>query len=131
MVICNRCGFENHDVAKICNKCNLDLNLNDETVRQEAFNNNTITLFIKILSIGILVIGILVIGMIVALLIPSSVDYPYQSFGTPLMFTMIFLTLVSFALLRGLAEIIQKLHQSEIHQKKMYELMKEVHHKSD
>ena len=126
MVICNRCGFENHDVAKICNKCNLDLSLNDETTRQEVLNNNTIASFIKILSIGILVIG-----MTVSLLIPSSVGYPYQSFDTPLMFTMIFLTLVSFALLRGLAEIVEKLHQSEIHQKKMYELMKEVHHKND
>ena len=44
---------------------------------------------------------------------------------SPSMFTMIFSSLVAFAGLRGFAEIIEKLHRNEIHQKAIYELLKE------
>jgi len=122
MKVCKICGFENVDVAEICNKCNRNLmEQESESFEKETqHENNKIASFIKVLSI--VVLGF---GLFAAIFIPAGTSAYYGSYDFGAMFTMTFSALVAFAGLRGFAEIIEKLHRSEIHQKAIYELLKE------
>lgn len=122
MKVCKICGFENVDVAEICNKCNANLmeQESDSFKNETQIESNRIASFIKILST--VVLGL---GLFAAIFVPAGTSAYYGSYDFGAMFTMIFSALVAFAGLRGFAEIIEKLHRSEIHQKAIYELLKE------
>ncbi|MBI9011472.1 MAG: hypothetical protein JEZ08_04520 [Clostridiales bacterium] len=121
MIVCKICGFENYDVAEICNKCNCNLKeqVGESFNKENKVENNKIASFIKALSIVILGFG-----LFAAVIVPAGTSTNYGSFDFGAMVTMIFSALLAFAGLRGFAEIIEKLHRSEIHQKGIHELLK-------
>lgn len=112
MKICSKCGYENHEIAKICNKCNFRL---DGDIEQDLLAEDLEKMTAKKNKSGALLEGlglaILVVGLMVSMI--AGFGYGEYSAGAGWFIFIVcsFASVLSFAVLKGFAEVIYLLQQ--------------------
>jgi len=117
MKTCDNCKHENEDELTHCEKCNSIFILEERITNGLPTDKNKIASFIKI--IAYLIISV---GLILAFVLPYNTSYN-GSYDYLLLIKILSITVIVVTLLLGFAEIISKLHISEIHQRKIIELL--------
>jgi len=113
-MICEVCKYDNEESVSHCSQCHSVL------VKTESVNeDNKIAYSIKFFTYIFISIGLLL-----GIFLPLDSGYN-GSYDFVLMLKICFLVIVTSLFTLGFAEIVDKLHRSENHQKQILELLKD------
>lgn len=111
MKICKSCGYENHDVAKVCNKCSKRLDEEIETSGQDPVMKHNVV--VSLLE-GAGALALIVLGIAGLVMFFNVFEYsPVTGFTLLLGYGLS--GFIVFALLKGIAEIIKILQEIKGH----------------